>query len=332
MKPEMSEQLFIQELFGNSIERKAIEDTKLISIDKLTGDASTRKYYRVFGDKNSYVTCLDNPSDKENDFITLQRFLSEKSISVPKIYDKNISKGYILEEDLGDVTLLNKLSMIKNLDEELDLYKNSLDCLLEMHEISETSILHLSFDYKKFMDEIDFSVKSFFKTFNVLAGGQELRDLFAPICERIGNANKVFTHRDYHSRNLMSSKGQLRVIDFQDARMGLPQYDLVSLLEDCYYSINDENKHELIKYYYKKSSFCRSEYSDFDTFLSFYDDAKIQRVFKAIGSFCYIYNLRGDIRYLKYIGYAMENLKKTLLSHSRYDHLRLNLLAIYYDN
>jgi hypothetical protein len=49
--------------------------------------------------------------------------------------------------------------------------------------------------------------------------------------------------------------GEQIVIDFQDARMGTPLYDLVSLLEDCYYQINEANKKELIEYYYNTYCF-----------------------------------------------------------------------------
>src|SRR5690606_29624318 len=108
MKPEQSEQFFIEELYSRSIERKAIAPQVVNEIDKLTGDASTRRYYRVFTEEQSYVVCLDNPYEKEvesHPFTSVQKFLKEKMISVPKIYDMDLRKGYLLQEDLGDVTL-----------------------------------------------------------------------------------------------------------------------------------------------------------------------------------------------------------------------------------
>ncbi len=45
----------------------------------------------------------------------------------------------------------------------------------------------------------------------------------------------VFVHRDYHSRNLMVTRGHSPgVIDFQDALRGPVGYDLASILKDCY--------------------------------------------------------------------------------------------------
>jgi aminoglycoside/choline kinase family phosphotransferase len=43
----------------------------------------------------------------------------------------------------------------------------------------------------------------------------------------------VLCHRDFHAANLMLDQGgDLRIIDHQDARIGSPTYDLVSLLLD----------------------------------------------------------------------------------------------------
>ena len=63
MKPELSEQLFIEELFAKSLDEFKGQDIKLDNIDKLTGDASTRRYYRLFTNKDSFVACLDNPTE-----------------------------------------------------------------------------------------------------------------------------------------------------------------------------------------------------------------------------------------------------------------------------
>ena len=57
----------------------------------------------------------------------------------------------------------------------------------------------------------------------------------------------------------------------------------------------------------------------------------IQRIFKAIGSFSYIYNTKKDIKYIQYIGFAFENLRSKLLEYKEFDHLRILLSKMYYD-
>src|SRR5690606_31634225 len=105
MKPEQSEQIFIEELNSRSIERKAIAPQVVNEIDKLTVDAYTSRYYRVFTDEHTYVVCLDNQYETDvesHPFTSIQKFLKEKMISLPKIYDMDLRKGYLRQEDLGD--------------------------------------------------------------------------------------------------------------------------------------------------------------------------------------------------------------------------------------
>src|SRR4051812_44420679 len=47
-----------------------------------------------------------------------------------------------------------------------------------------------------------------------------LEQVFTGICEKLHREPKFIAHRDYHSRNVMIKHGKVRVIDFQDARMG----------------------------------------------------------------------------------------------------------------
>ena len=142
----------------------------------------------------------------------------------------------------------------------------------------------------------------------------------------------VITHRDFHSRNIMVQGDQFIFIDFQDARWGIPQYDLVSLLEDCYYELDDKNRETLKRYYYDNLDPAIHGQKNFQEFLCLYEDMTIQRVFKAVGSFCYIYNWRKDERYLKYIGFAMEKIRKVMMDNPKYIDLKKKLFQHYYAN
>ena len=56
----------------------------------------------------------------------------------------------------------------------------------------------------------------------------------------------------------------------------------------------------------------------------------LQRVFKAIGSFGYIYATRKDVRYIKYVGFAMEKIRKVMMKDPKYDDLRKVMFRNYY--
>lgn len=343
MKPEQAERFLIEELFNKTQEKDLLKGVKLEEVDKLTGDASTRRYYRIFTSHKSYVVCLDNPFDGEMEkhpFMSVQQFLHQNKVLVPEIIDHNLSKGYSLQEDLGNTTLLHHLSLMTSTTEEFDIYKKIVDQLLELHRIPKTSVknpdlFQLRFDYQKYMDETRFTFKYFMNFFNKNIDENlisELETLFDPIMKRLADPKMVITHRDFHSRNIMVADGKFTFIDFQDARWGIPQYDLVSLLEDCYYNLKEENRQKLVRYYYDNLDPAIHGQKSFEHFLELYDDMLIQRVFKAVGSFCYIYNWRKDDRYLKYIGFAMEKIRKVMMDRPKYKDLKEKLFQHYYAN
>jgi N-acetylmuramate 1-kinase len=343
MKPEQAERFFIEELFNKTQEKDILKSEKLEEVDKLTGDASTRRYYRIFTNRKSYVVCLDNPFDGEMEkhpFLSVQAFLGKNHVLVPEIIDHNLSRGYSLQGDLGNVTLLHHLSTITSTDEELKIYKTIVDQLLELHRIPQSAVrnpnlFNLKFDHQKYMDETRFTFKYFMNFFNKNLDENliaELEGLFDPIMKRLAEQKMVITHRDFHSRNVMVTDNKFVFIDFQDARWGIPQYDLVSLLEDCYYDLKEENRQALKKHYYDNLDPNIHGQKSYQQFLELYDDMLIQRVFKAVGSFCYIYNWRKDDRYLKYIGFAMEKIRRVMMNNPKYADLKTKLFQHYYAN
>jgi len=282
------------------------------------------------------VVCLDNPSE-ENDFVTLNKLFASNKIRVPGIYDYDVKKGYILEEDLGDMTLLKYLASLGSREDEYKIYHACIEELVKINslgldKIKGLSVEKRSFDFEKLMAEsrntIEYFVLKYLKEtrdeiiYNIESGLRR-------ICKLLSDARPlVICHRDYHSRNLMVKDGEVCIIDYQDARLGLPQYDLVSLLEDCYYSIDNENKKKLIAKYYDETKTGQT----FDEFCYLYDLMAVQRVFKAIGSFAMITELRKDYRYLKYIGFAMEKLRFLLFKHEEFSLLRKSIFESYHES
>jgi aminoglycoside/choline kinase family phosphotransferase len=344
MKPEQSERILVEELFKKTISKKLLKDDVVENIEKLTGDASTRKYYRIWTSTTSYVACLDNPTTDPSDeptFLKLQRVLHNEKVRVPLIYDKDLATGYILEEDLGDVTFLKDIAQITTKAEEFDFYKKSIDLMASIHNVDtskykDESFTKLAFDTEKLFAEMEFTKKYFLKMYLGLdvttPAVDALYKRLYDMCFMLSNEPRVLVHRDYHSRNLMIKNGEQIVIDFQDARMGTPFYDLVSLLEDCYYQLDNSNKENLIKYYYNEYFKKIDPSKSLKQFMYVYDMMAIQRVFKAIGSFAYIYADRKDLRYVKYIGYAFEKVRSIMLSHEDFSKERKILSSLYYAN
>lgn len=344
MKPEQSERILVEELFKKTINKNLLQDDIIENIEKLTGDASTRKYYRIWTSTTSYVACLDNPTSDPTDeptFLKLQRVLHAEKVRVPLIIDKDLGTGYILEEDLGDTTFLKEIAQITTTAEEFQFYKNSIDLMATIHNVDtikykNESFTNLAFDTEKLFAEMEFTKKYFLKMYLGLdvttSAIDALYKRLYDMCYMLSSEPRVLVHRDFHSRNLMIKNGEQIVIDFQDARMGTPLYDLVSLLEDCYYQLNHSNKEKLIQYYFDEYFKKIDPSKSLEQFKYVYDMMAIQRVFKAIGSFAYIYADRKDLRYVKYIGYAFEKVRAIMLSHDDFSKERKILSGLYYAN
>ncbi|WP_127715599.1 aminoglycoside phosphotransferase family protein [Halobacteriovorax sp. HLS] len=341
MKPEDSERLLITELFENSQRRiDSLKENEVVEVVKLTGDASTRRYYRIVTKDCNYVSCLSEVHEdiEKSDFTIVQKVLHHNLIRVPQIIDQNSKKGYMLQEDLGNLTFLSYISSISSTEKIFEEYKKVVDTLIKIQSIpreSEYNWGKLSFDVEKLMFEINFTKKFFVEKFLNAKLSREESVIFERINMKIINEitskDMVLNHRDFHSRNIMVKEGEFVYIDFQDARQGVPQYDLVSLLEDCYFQISEENIEKLKMHYF--NSFLKNTSKDqtsYEEFSRIYDLMTIQRSLKAIGSFCYIYETRSDIRYVKYIGYAFEKVRNKLRLFPEYEALYKLLVKVYY--
>ncbi|MGB0453649.1 MAG: aminoglycoside phosphotransferase family protein [Bacteriovoracaceae bacterium] len=333
-----SEDLLVRELFERSRKECDEEFGPIKKVEKLSGDASSRKYYRIFSKASSYVISIDSPENltkADFNFITTQKIFSENNVRVPKIFHVITNRGYTLQEDLGDQTLLLENVSLTGSDEEYKLYERVCDQLLKINLIPPSkyeseSLVRNRFDFEKLMWEVRFTNKYFIEQHLERAIPETVERHFQDIVNKITEEEYCVVHRDFHSRNVMMVDGEVVIIDFQDARLGPPQYDLCSLLEDAYYKISKAAKEKLIKSYYEKlvsnGLYSKSE----KEFKSFYNLVSIQRTYKAMGTFCYIFHERGDARYLKYIHSCFENLKRKLWELEEYNELRQTLSKFYY--
>ena len=322
--------------------RKLVEDflkTKVVDLVELTGDASSRKYYRFEHSGKSYVSCLGAPflNEEDSDFLKVQKLLKKNEIRVPKIYSVKPAEGFFIEEDLGDSTLVSYLGGNSEEDIVISSYEKVIDILIKLQSIDVvgTIVETRSFDFEKLSQESNLSIKYFLGSYlsglekDLTSKGflSEINKLNQMLSEKSG---KVFTHRDLHSRNIMVLDGSFFLIDFQDARLGLPFYDLVSLLEDCYFPLSFEIRESLVLYYWENSNISNTFTKE--EFKRFYDLSAIQRLFKALGSFAFINETRNDDRYLKYVGVGVHRLLDILKQYPEFENFYKILKRSYHEN
>ena len=109
------------------------------------------------------------------------------------------------------------------------------------------------------------------------------------LAAELDSAATVLCHRDFHAANLMiDSNKDLRIIDHQDARIGSPTYDLVSLLLDRVTETpSDEWLSQMREYYFDQRDAVGLESIDRDAFDHEFQLQTIQRCLKAAGTFSF---------------------------------------------
>lgn len=289
---------------------------------QLAGDASSRKYYRALHNQQSYVIMSWEPFDPITyPFLSVQKHFANHNIKVPEVIDQNAEEGFLILEDLGDLTLERKFWENQSPESSIPFYHMALEELRKIHFLSSKTVndcvaFKVQFDVEKLLWEMNYGKDNLIKKlceFQLSESAEkEIDQIFLNICERLHKEPKFIAHRDYHSRNLMIKFDEMRVIDFQDARLGSIQYDLVSLLRDSYVNIPENMENELINHYLDISKEFLGPYFSKEHFDVIYELQSIQRCFKACGSFSSFYNQRQDRRYLKYISGTLKRVMKSI--------------------
>ena len=282
-------------------------------VHRLAGDASSRRYFRLIKNESSYVLMQWEPfvDDGNYPFLNIHQHFQKHKVLVPNVISKAPELGLVLLEDLGDLTLERKFWENQNQSMALPFYKQSIDELIKIHysatadRIPNVVAFKIEFNTEKLLWEMNYGREHLLEKFCKLKlsakVNDELSQNFYDICRLLDKEPKRICHRDYHSRNIMLKLGKTRIIDFQDARMGPIQYDLVSLVHDSYVDMNDSLRNEVLDYYLARAREVTNSPIPYDEFFSVFRLQMIQRCFKACGSFASFYNMREDSRYLKYL-------------------------------
>lgn len=322
------------------------KSSKHIQVKQLPGDASTRKYFRITTKnppEEKYILMSTEPFvASQYNFLLVQKLFRDRGILVPEVFAVDESQGCLLLSDLGDSTMLHCLEASMQETVEISMFRQAIDLMLAIHQVrAKDEIENAMPAFKKAFDEeillweIDFTLEHFMKNYlrrNLPASdSQKIREAFVDICQRLAKEPRVFTHRDFHTRNIMvTADGRYHSIDFQDARQGLRQYDLASLLRDSYYQMKEEKVYGLLNYYFVEAQKSGANLGAESDFIRAFDLMSIQRNFKAIGSFASFYSRRGDARYLRFIGNTFENVRRNLVKFPEYQELHQLLFNWYY--
>ena len=227
--------------------------------EALNQDASFRRYWRLRTDTGTAMLMDAPPPEKPVSlFAEIARFLRSKKLYAPEIYALDVQHGLMLIEDFGNDTFTRILH--DEPQQERALYELATDTLITLHSVDSYRELTLpDYDIETLLTEARLFIEWFYPAVTgTAATDAQARQFDAAWIESLGDLHPhsaVLVLRDYHVDNLMrlvnsSRRVHCGLLDFQDALMGSPAYDLISLLEDARRDISSELRAHCLQRYY----------------------------------------------------------------------------------
>ncbi len=303
---------------------KANWQLDLATLAPASADASFRRYFRLESKNPDFGTLIvmDAPPQYEplDAFIQVDLLLSQATLNVPQILEKNLVDGFLLLNDLGNETYLSAL------DEQTadSLYRDATAALIKMQLASKPDVLP-NYDTALLQRELDLFPEWYLKKHLQMQLSQQQDEQVKKAYELIIQNNlaqaKVYVHRDYHSRNLtVSKKNNPGVLDFQDAVYGPITYDAASLWRDAYIAWPEEKVIDwVIKFWEEGRRAGLAMPVDFGDFYRDFEWMGLQRHLKVLGIFARLFHRDGKDGYLKDIPLV---LKYAIATANRYIELK----------
>ena len=142
---------------------------------------------------------------------------------------------------------------------------------------------------------------------------EKCEDEWIPIINILASLPITVMHRDFQSQNVYLRNNEILILDFQGIRIGLPHYDLASLLEDPYVDLPSPLKETLFNYYLENiPRECFVEDRSTRPFSKMYRWAAISRLMQACGAFSFLGYTKGKTSFLQYIPVGMRRLLRLL--------------------
>lgn len=209
------------------------------ALEALPGDASARRYYRLPG---RGLLLMEDGSDPDGfaAYVRLAHHLGRLGLSAPRVEAAEAGPCLALIEDWGDATYTRRLAEGRP---EAELYARAIDALVHLHRAPDGAAVDQPlFERGVWLDELSVFGDWFAPALDPVLDRVGFSERFIALWDEalvpIYGRQETLVLRDFHVDNLMElddREGVRRcgLLDFQDARLGPREYDLVSLLQDA---------------------------------------------------------------------------------------------------
>jgi aminoglycoside/choline kinase family phosphotransferase len=289
------------------------------TIEKIPQSGSDRIYFRIFTSKNSYVATYGR-NIKENDtFIYFTRHFRSCGSPVPDILAVSNDKMIYIQEDLGNISLLNMLDELGYSDEVFALFQSALRQLAHLQIKGDQGldynrcITSHEFGRQAIMSDLLYFKYYFLDTLQIPYDKEVLLAEFDQLSTFLTDTDhKYFMFRDFQSRNIMVRDGQIYYIDYQGGMKGALQYDVASMLWQARAELPEEWKISLLEYYIDCAEEKLKTRIDRSRFIEQYNGYVLIRLLQVLGAYGFRGLFERKAHFLTSIPLALSNLKSFL--------------------
>jgi len=288
------------------------------SIDVLPRSGSERRYFRIHEQDGSTIIGTYGANIKENEtFFYFSEIFFDKQLSMANILAISDDRMFYLQEDFGDISLMDRLESEGYTEEIYGLFQKSLQILAKLHVKGDEGL-----DYDRCLTNKEFGRQAimadllYFKFYFLDAlrkpyDKQKLIDDFEALSNYLTHTEyKYFMFRDFQSRNIMVKKdNSVHFIDYQGGMKGAPQYDVASMLWQARANLSDEWKEKLLNDYINALEKIIGSKVNKTVFKSQYNGYVMIRLLQVLGAYGFRGLFERKAHFLTSIPLALTNLK-----------------------
>lgn len=304
----------IRELF------QTYDPTPITGVEKIPQSGSNRMYFRIRTAQRSYIATYNDNVRENRTFVHFSRHFRASGCPVPEIYLVNEAYTIYLQEDFGDISLLNELEKHGHNDHVYGLFRHSLQELARLQIRGDDgldyswSITSREFGKQAILSDLLYFKYYFLDTLQIPYDKEKLIDDFEALSTYLTHVDhKYFMFRDFQSRNILIRDGQAHFIDFQGGMKGALQYDVASMLWQAKAELPDDWKNSLLEHYMDFVERLLEKKIDRLRFVSQYNGYVLIRLLQVLGAYGFRGLFERKAHFLTSIPLALRNFKWFLM-------------------
>jgi tRNA threonylcarbamoyl adenosine modification protein YjeE len=316
--------------WGDAARRHVKADASARSIERARRASDTRILMNhppetddVAGRTRRAARAAAKLAENSHAFVAIARGLRDRGFSAPRIDAHDGRRGLVLMEDFGDAFIAAEGQPIAGrymaaVEVLADLHGQSLPRALpdgagSTYVLPEYDLGDLLVQLEPFLD---WAMPHLLQRAATSEERTSFVDAWRPHLAEILDAPKTWALRDYHSPNLMwlpdrTGIARVGLLDFQDAVLLHPAYDLASVAQDARVTISPELETALVAHYVHLRTSARADF-DVAAFERAYAVLAVQRATRILGIFARLANRDGRPDYLVHYPRILAYLHRTL--------------------